>query len=194
MITKMSTYKKYKAYLQRVIRNCKESTTLTCAKNIKNNTKRLWEIMNKILKCENNKTNIIDCLEIENIKCHEAQEIANEFGKHFSNIGKLYANKTKIPEKNIDYYISKIDQNEKSMFLSPTTVHEVGIVIDKLKNKHSSGHDNISNYLIKRLKNVIITPLSIIINKSLQEGYFPTRMKTTEVVPFAQRKRKVKQK
>ena len=140
--------------------------------------------MNKILKRENNKTNIIDCLEINNIKCHEAQEIANELGKHFLNIGKLYANKTKSPEKNVDYYISKIDHNCKTMFLNPTNYTKVENVIDKLKNKHSSGHDNISNYLIKKLKNVIVLPLTIIINKSLQEGHFPSRMKTAEVVPL----------
>ena len=70
------------------------------------------------------------------------------------------------------------------MFLNPTNCTEVDCVIDKLKNKHSSGHDNISNYLIKKLKNVIVLPLTIIINKSLQEGYFPSRMKTAEVVPL----------
>ena len=144
----------------------------------------MWEIINKILKRENHKTNIIDCLEINDIKCYEAQEIADELGKHFSNIGKLYANKTKNPEKTADHYISKIDHNCKTMFLNPTNCTEVECVIDKLKNKHSSGHDNISNYLIKKLKNVIVLPLTIIINKSLQEGYFPSRMKTAEVVPL----------
>ena len=81
--------------------------------------------MNKILKHENNKTNIIDCLEIDNIKTYDAQEIANEFGKHFSNIGKLYANKTKSSKKSIDHYTSKIEQNANSMFLNPTTIYEV---------------------------------------------------------------------
>ena len=140
--------------------------------------------MNKILKRENNKTNIIDCLEIDKIKTFNAQEIANEFGKHFSNIGKLYANKTKPPAKSIDHYNSKIEQNTNSMFLNPTNCYEVSKVIDNLKNKHSSGHDNVSNYLIKKLKDVMITPLCIVINKSLQEGFFPTRMKNAEVVPL----------
>ena len=97
--SKLSTYKKYKACLQRVIRNCKRKYYSDLCEKHKCNTKRLWEIMNKILKRENNKTNIIDCLEINNIKTYEAQEIANEFGKHFSSIGKWYANKTKIPKK-----------------------------------------------------------------------------------------------
>ena len=140
--------------------------------------------MNKILKRENNKTNIIDCLEIDKIKTFNAQEIANEFGKHFSSIGKLYANKTKPPAKSIDHYNSKIEQNTNSMFLNPTNCYEIRKVIDNLKNKHSSGHDNVSNYLIKKLKDVMITPLCIVINKSLQEGFFPTRMKNAEVVPL----------
>ena len=181
---KRESYKKYKACLQRVIRNCKRSYYSDLCEKHKSNTKQLWEIMNKILNRVNNKTNIIDCLEINNIKCYDAREIANELGKHFSNIGKLYANKTKRSEKEIDHYISKIDQNSKTMFLNPTNQIEVGKVIDRLKNKHSSGHDNISNCLIKRLKDVIVLPLTIIINKSLQEGHFPSRMKTAEVIPL----------
>ena len=92
--------------------------------------------------------------------------------------------KQKFQKRNIDYYTSKIEHNKKSMFLNPTNIHEIGKVIENLKNKHSSGHDNVSNYLIKRLKEVMITPLCIIINKSLEEGVFPTRMKNAEVVPL----------
>ena len=183
-IQKKEAYKKYKACLQKVIRNCKCTHYSDLCEKYRNNTKQLWEIINKILKRENHKTNIIECLEINDIKCYEAQEIADELGKHFSNIGKLYANKTKNPEKTADHYISKIDLNCKTMFLNPTNCTEVEYVIDKLKNKHSSGHDNISNFLIKKLKNVIVLPLTIIINKSLQEGHFPSRMKTAEVVPL----------
>ena len=183
-IQKKEAYKKYKACLQKVIRNCKRMHYSDSCEKYRNNTKQLWEIINKILKRENHKTNITECLEINDIKCYEAQEIADELGKHFSNIGKLYANKTKNPEKTTDHYISKIDSNCKTMFLNPTNCTEVEYVIDKLKNKHSSGRDNISNFLIKKLKNVIVLPLTIIINKSLQEGHFPSRMKTAEVVPL----------
>ena len=50
--------------------------------------------------------------------------------------------------------------------------------------KTSSGHDNISNVLLKTLNESIITPLSIIFNKSLEEGVFPDEMKLADVAPL----------
>ena len=50
--------------------------------------------------------------------------------------------------------------------------------------KTSSGHDNISNVLLKKLSDSVIAPLSIIFNKSLVEGVFPEKMKMADVVPL----------
>ena len=50
--------------------------------------------------------------------------------------------------------------------------------------KTSSGHDNISNVLLKKLGRSVTTPLSIIFNKSLEEGVFPEDMKLADVVPL----------
>ena len=133
---------------------------------------------------ETNKSCIISCLEIDKIKTYDAQSIANDLGKYFSNIGKIYAEKTGKPSRSINEYNKKIPLSEKTLFLNPTCLQEVSKLIDSLKNKRSSGHDDISNWLLKKLKLVIMNPVSIIINKSLQEGHFPTRMKTAQVVPL----------
>ena len=74
--------------------------------------------------------------------------------------------------------------------MKPTSSHEVSVLISNLKNKKSSGHDDISNWMIIKLKNVLCVPLSIIINKSISEGQFPTRMKTAQVVPLHKGKEK----
>ena len=70
------------------------------------------------------------------------------------------------------------------MFLTPTNVSEKSKLIDTLKGKNSSGHDNISNHLIKDLKSCLVDPLTIIFNKSLEEGTFPSIMKRADVVPL----------
>ena len=46
-------------------------------------------------------------------------------------------------------------------------------VIDNLENKNSSGHDGISNTLLKIIKNDISQSLTIIINQMLTTGIFP---------------------
>ena len=48
----------------------------------------------------------------------------------------------------------------------------------------SHGHDQISNCLLKSLKDSIAYPLTIIFNQSIMEGVFPDQMKWAEVIPL----------
>ena len=60
-------------------------------------------------------------------------------------------------------------------------VNEIEIlnIIDKLKNI-----DNISNKAIKFIKNLIATPLALIINQSLMLGSFPDKLKIAKIRPL----------
>ena len=56
--------------------------------------------------------------------------------------------------------------------------------MSKLPNKFSSGHDNISNILLKEIVDQI-APVSVeVFNKSMMLGEFPSIMKLAEVVPL----------
>ena len=57
-------------------------------------------------------------------------------------------------------------------------------IIDSLKPKTSAGPDNISNNLIKIIKQEIVPSLTIIINQSLETGIFPDSLKIANVVPL----------
>ena len=137
------------------------------------------------------KTNIIDCLHINNVKNYDAREIVNELGKHFSNIGKLFTGQMKKSTQPISFYNAKIIDCDKTMFLTPTNEHEISNLISNLKGKNTSGHDNISNCVIKDLKSCLLVPLTIIFNKSLTEGSFPSIMKAADVVPLHNSKSKL---
>ena len=77
-----------------------------------------------------------------------------------------------------------IKRSTKSIYFYPTNELEVDLLIRNLHNKNSSGHDNVNNNLLKELKISIVTPLTIVFNKSLTEGVFPTTMKKADVVPL----------
>ena len=66
----------------------------------------------------------------------------------------------------------------------PITVDTISRIISGLKPKTSTGIDNISNKLLKFVKNVISEPLSIIINQMLKLGIFPDLLKISKVVPL----------
>ena len=56
--------------------------------------------------------------------------------------------------------------------------------IDELENKIRSGHDGISNKLLKVIKCNISKSLTIIINQMLTTGIFPNAFKVAKIIPI----------
>ena len=183
-------YKKYKQCLQKTLRYAKTHYYSNLCMKHKSNTKKLWGIINGVLKKVADKTSLISCRKIDKILVYDSNTITNEFGKYFTNVGKDLAKKTTPAKKNIYWYISKINKSTVTMFLHPTNELEIAKLIEGLTAKTSSGHNNISNSLLKKIKEGIVTPLNIIINSSLQEEYFPSRKKMANVVPLFKSKNK----
>ena len=99
-------------------------------------------------------------------------------------MGKTYANKLPFPEAPIETYIDKIETSEHSLFLTPTDKIEISNLIKELPIKTSSGYDSITNTLLKSLSHTTLEPLEIIFNRSLGEGFFPSKMKRADVIPL----------
>ena len=151
---------------------------------LKNNSKKLWNMINKISGKNKDKTSIIDYIKVDNIKYYDSSGITNNLCKYFANIGENLSSKIPKPRKPINEYLTKIERNEKSLFLRPTSEQEIIKIIEMLPNKNSSGYDNISNILLKKLKHSILKPLNIIFNKSITSGIFPEKMKLADVFPL----------
>ena len=185
--TNPRTALEYKTYMS-ILRKCKRKLKLTYYQSkcveFKNNGKKMWEMINKINGKCSDKTCIIDRLTVNNIKYTTGKDIANNFAKYFSTVGKDFTNKTMPSQTPLRDYLNKIQKNSKTMYFQPASVEEVSKVISELKPKTSSGYDNISNKLLKQLHPVIITPLTEIINRSLSEGHFPDSMKTADTIPL----------
>ena len=72
---------------------------------------------------------------------------------------------------------------ENTMFLSPTTPFECETVISQLKLvKYDI--DTFPVSLFKKFKNILSTPISILVNKSFLLGSFPTSLKTAKITPI----------
>ena len=99
-------------------------------------------------------------------------------------MGKRLANRILNPTKLINDYLKCLQSSKSSIFLEPTDQIEIRHVVSELPSKSSSGHDNISNILLKEIVDYISEVLCVIFNKSLQQGEFPTIMKLAEVVPL----------
>ena len=121
---------------------------------------------------------------MDGIKHTNPKEIANAFGRFYSQLGTNLAKKITDGNHNIDEYVSKIPGQLQSLVLHPTSTSEIEKLIDDLPNKQSCGNDEISNVMLKALKTSLAFPLCHIFNQSLSEGIFPDRMKEAEVIPL----------
>ena len=70
------------------------------------------------------------------------------------------------------------------MKLEVVNEDNINEAINRLKNKSSYGHDEISNKVIKTAKNSLIQPLMLIINQMLMTGEFPSDLKISRVKPL----------
>ena len=154
--------------------------------NYKNDSKKLWKIINSITgKCKN-KQDCIYYLTVDGIKIYNKEDISNKFCNFFSNIGKNNSSSATTPNKVFWEFLNQ--KYEKSLYFYPTDRYEIEKIISSLKNKPSFGSDKISNVILKAIKYEISTPLEIIFNKSMLEGKFPTKFKLAHVIPIYKNK------
>ena len=190
--TDVSTYR-YRSYrncLQKIIRATRQNYLHDKCREYRQNGRKLWQLINRIIGKENNKQNSIESLKIDNLIKYDSESITNSFNDYFSNVGECLAKQQACNGLGLSNYLKGLHQYDASMFLYPTSRIEIQAVIKYLPNKGSSGYDNISNLLLKSLSDQISNPLEIIFNKSLEEGLFPTNMKKADIVPLYKSKDK----
>ena len=130
----------------------------------------------------NDKFCVIDYITVNGVMDCTANGIGKAFGKFFSNIAKHYTEKIPRSKKHIDDYLVAIRCNKSSFFLTPTCTTEITKLLKGLPNKRSSGHDNVSNLLLKELVKQITPILEVLFNESLATEQFPDKMKIADVV------------
>ena len=150
----------------------------------KHNAKKLWQLINSQLgKCKH-KGSIIPHISVDGIRTYEPKVIANSFGKFYSELGMNLASMIKPGWSSITHHINNIPRNLNNIFINPTNQHKIEKMKASLLNKTKSGHDSVSNILLKALNESISYPLSIIFNQSLNQGVFPDLMKHAKVIPL----------
>ena len=109
--------------------------------------------------------------------------IANAFNNFFANIGPRLAQTIQYNgHKNVSSFL--LQRVMFSFEFDVVTEDTVGKYIDKLAPKTSCGYDDISTKLLKRIKDIILEYLTVIINQSLMTGIFPDRLKIAKVIPL----------
>ena len=80
-----------------------------------------------------------------------------------------------------DYLTAPSTANLSFDYVSETNIAKI---IDNFPPKTSSGHDNISLKLVKHCKNILVKPITLIINQMFSTNVFPDRLKIAKVKPL----------
>lgn len=107
------------------------------------------------------------------------ETVANDFNVFLVNIIPNIVQKLEISP-----YRCNITNNNQSMFIKPLTPEEVCKLAGEIKNKHSSGVDEIPTSLIKYCVEEIKYVLCFLINNSFKFGIYPSQLKTALIKPL----------
>ena len=180
----LEQYKNHRNLLNRLKRKAMKDYYDDRAKQYKDNTRHLWQLLNQTIgKCKN-KCSIIPYIMVDGFCTYTPKKIAENFGKFYSTVGQNLSASIPAGEKNIGHYLSQIPCSGKSVVMRQTNQTEVENLIKSLPNKMSSGHDKINNVMLKSLCLAISYPLQLVFNQSIATGIFPDKMKIAEVIPL----------
>ena len=146
--------------------------------------KRTWQVISETLNRNKSKHDMPSRFTHEGRNLADSLEIANAFNVYFANIGKNLSSQIDQDNVNADYKQYLTSPTKETLQFKCITKDYTIKAIDNLENKTSSGHDGISNTLLKIIKNDISESLTIIINQMLTTGIFPDAFKLSKVIPL----------
>ena len=150
----------------------------------KNNSKKIWQIINDITNRKNKSTNEFPMLIHNGINHKTPKEVVEAFNDYYVNIATTIANKIEEPKKDFKFYLHKTLPPNIDLTLPQSTNIDILKIATSFKNKSSAGHDKISNKLLKQLLPSVIDPITFSINKSITAGKFPETIKTSKITPI----------
>ena len=116
-------------------------------------------------------------------------DIASQFNHFYKNIALDICNNIDKPINSPNYYLRQSKAPNEPLELTEITQNDVKMAVKSLSNTSSTGPDNISNKVLKKILPIIIDDLTNCINKSLKDSKFPQSLKTSKIKPIAKPKK-----
>lgn len=175
--------REYKCILNRAIRQAKRDYYHRVLYTFKHSVKKIWSTLNEIIRKNKKTKSFPDSVNIDGKLITDQSEIANYFNKYFVSIGPTLAgNIDTVDRSQYKRYLTRVITTSFNFELTQPEV--IAKIMQEFKPKLSYGHDGLSMKIIKRLKNTLIEPLSLLINQSLCTGIFPEKLKIAKICPI----------
>lgn len=170
-------YIKYRNIFNLLLKTAKKDYYVNQFGMCTGNNKQTWSVINNVLGIKKNKSTDPKVLFDEDSKVFLKQpgkisNFVNSWFCRFSSQGN-----TPLAGTGSDGF----ERCEKSAFFQPTCISEIWNIIKNMKDSHSSGLDNISNWMIKRTTKIFHI-LVHLFNISMAEGVFPDSLKPGKII------------
>lgn len=169
-------FKKYAKRLKLIIENTQKIQNNYYIKSAQNKGRATWKVINN-QKTAPPKEEIIQIKHNDRL-ITSPREIAQAFNNYFINDIKPLNHTKNCALKKITY------NKSNSLFMKPININDLILIINSLKNTHSTGYDSINTKVVKRVSYSIAPVLCHIINLSLEKGVFPKTLKLTIITPI----------
>ena len=144
--------------------------------------KSTWRLLNEIINKRKSRNSVQSSFIIHNKEITDPMETADHFCEFFTNIGPNLAKMIPPSTSSFRSFLSGSFIN--SIFLEPTTEHEISEICASFRAGTSAGSDQVTIDVVKQTINLIIAPLTHIMNLSLSSGLVPEQMKVARVIPL----------
>ena len=153
--------------------------------------RKTWQTLKLMIGKQNDKSSISKMFTINNTQVTDPKIIADKFCDFFSGVGRKYADKIPNSRKSpMSYLAANSRSNAQSLFMGPTDINEISVLLNRMKPKKSAGNDDLNACILKKVSVNILEPITAIINKSLESGLVPDCFKIAKVIPIHKGKAK----
>ena len=172
-------HNRLKNRLNKEINHDKKLYYLNIFNDSKKNSKKSWKTLHSLLgtkNCKNHADKIFSGANSDSDRLN----IVNKFNDFFSNIGNTLA--SQIPDSN-NPPTFPTDYIHQNFFIFPPSYEEISRIILKLKTTWTPT-DILPIKLLKKFHHILVIPITIMLENSIQKGVFPDELKIARITPI----------
>ena len=139
------------------------------------NMKKTWDGIRNLINVSKKSSTNINKIIHDDETFTDNKGISQALNKYFTNIGPSIEKKIPKAKKSFNSYLG--EPNPTNITLNPCDANEIKDIISSFGSGKASGPYSIPTNLLKEFSLHFSAPISIIINKSLEEGIFPQSLK-----------------
>ena len=109
-------------------------------------------------------------------------KISNIFNAHFTTMGQKLASRFSTSDNLFSLYLG--DSVNESFFFNAVSAYEVQEQISSIPGNKTYGLYSFPTFLLKLSKSIISPVLAMIINMSIEQGVYPSKLKMAKIVPI----------